>query len=295
MNTHEHTAPGMQALNLDEVARNAGELPALPGIATTALNLIDDPRASARDIQFVIAKDQALTARILKIVNSVMYCFQREVSTLSHAIAILGTETVRSVIVAACMQQALQAGPAGSGQDLTTQLFWKHSWGAAVAAKAIAISTQYPVSEEAFTCGLLHDMGKMVMLKNRRDLYSEILNDAYRGETDFYQAELRVFGFTHVYIGALLVSKWRFPTQLIEGILYHHDFAASPNHRRLAAIAALADRMMALLEVGFIKDASLKLEEESSAEFLKLSEPVLRSMTADIRTMILTLPGGAKS
>jgi putative nucleotidyltransferase with HDIG domain len=280
-----------QVRALEEIARNAGELPAFPGIAMSAMQLIDDPNTSARELQFVIAKDQALTARILKIVNSAMFCFEREVSTLSHAIAIIGLDTVRSVIVAATVQQMFHSG---SGKDLTAQLFWEHSWGAALAAKAIALSTKYPVVEEAFTCGLLHDMGKMVMLRNRTALYREILNDVYRGASNFCDAELQAFGFTHAQVGALLATKWRFPAQLIESILYHHDVASASDHRQLASITSLADRMMAVLEVGFHKDKSLKLEEEASAQILKLTAPVLQKMVADVQTMILTLPGIAR-
>jgi HD-like signal output (HDOD) protein len=281
---------GSPVLDLQEIARSAGDLPALPDTVMTAMQLTSDPNVNAQRLQLVIAKDQALTARILKIVNSAMYCFDREISTLSHAIAILGLETVRSVIVAASVQQIVQT-TAISAKDLTTQLFWEHSWGAAVAAKAIAVLTRYPVSEEAFTCGLLHDMGKVVMLKNRSGQYREILNDVYRGAASFCEAEQQAFGFTHAHVGALLALKWHFPPQLVEGILYHHDFVNAPNHSRLAAIAALADRMMAALGVGFCKDKSLKLEEEASTEHLQLTLPLLEKIVADVQVKIPTLPG----
>lgn len=279
---------------LQEIARNTGDLPALPAITATALQMTDDPRVSVRDLQSLIAQDQALTARILKIVNSAMYSFAREVSTLSHAISILGLDTVRSIIVGASVQQLFSSN-ATSGRDLTTKLFWEHSWGAAVAGKLIAARTNYAVAEEAFTSGLLHDMGKMVLLRNRGALYTEILNEVYRGTATFSEIETRTFGFSHAHVGALLASKWRFPAQLVEAILYHHDFAAAAKHHRLAAITALADRMMAFLGVGFQKDASLELDKEASAEHLKLTAPILDKMIADVQTMIRTLPGTARS
>ncbi len=277
---------------LQEIARSAGDLPALPMITTTALQMTDDPRASVRDLQVLIAQDQALTARILKIVNSAMYSFAREVSTLSHAISILGLETVRSIIVGATVQQLFNSN-ATSGRDLTTKLFWEHSWGAAVTAKVIAARAAYSVAEEAFTCGLLHDMGKMVLLRNRSALYTEILNEVYRGTSTFCEIETRTFGFSHAHVGALLASKWRFPAQLVEGILYHHDFAAASKHRKLAAIACLADRVMAFLGVGFQKDGNTQLEKEASAEYLKLTATVLEKIIADVQTMIRTLPANS--
>jgi putative nucleotidyltransferase with HDIG domain len=259
-----------------------------------ALKLTQDPEVNARELQAVIAKDQALTARILKIVNSAMYCFEREVSTLTHAIAILGMDVVRSIIVAASVQQVFQSGTAG-GWDLTSKLFWEHSWGAATAAKAIASRTDYAVAEEAFTCGLLHDMGKMVMMKNQNRIYNEILKKVYCGEATFSEAEVRAFGFSHAHVGALLALKWRFPPQLVEGILYHHDFTQAPGYRQLAAIASLSDSMMIHLEVGFRKDKSLKLEDEATARYLKLTAPVLVKMAAEVHAMIPSLPGRANS
>jgi len=293
----EHTdsfGTELQVKGLQEIARNSGDLPALPGTAVMAMQLADKPEVSARELQFVIAKDQALTARILKIVNSAMYSFDREVSTLTHAIAILGLDTVRSIIVAAAIQQVFPSGSA-AGKDLTSKLFWEHSWGTALAAKAIAVNTNYPVPEEAFTCGLLHDMGKMVILKNRGELYRDILSDVYRGATTFCEAESRAFGFSHAQVGALLSQKWRFPPQLTEAILYHHDCLAAPKHRKLAAIVALANGMMTVLEVGFQKDKSLKLEEEASAKCLTLSAQVLPRIVTDVQTMIHKLPAMTRS
>jgi HD-like signal output (HDOD) protein len=281
-------------LDLQAIANRAGDLPAFPSTAMAAMQMTEDQDVSTRELQSVIAKDQALTARILKIVNSAMYCFEREVATLSHAISILGLDTVRSIIVAAAVQQIFQKG-AGPATDLTGKLFWEHSFGTAVAAKAIAARSNYPVPEEAFSSGLLHDMGKMVMLKNQSQRYQQILNEVYCGEATFLEAELATFGYTHAQLGSLLATKWRFPAQLGESILYHHDFAAAPRHRNLAAITMLADAMMVVLEVGFRRDKSLKLENQPAAKHLNLSAPILQKMTAEVQTMMPVLSGNMRA
>jgi HD-like signal output (HDOD) protein len=287
--TSNATVPDLQA-----IANRAGDLPAFPSTATAAMQMTDDPDVRIRELQSVITKDQALTARILKIVNSAMYCFEREVSTVSHAITILGLDTVRSIIVAAAVQQIFQKRSAPT-TDLTSKLFWEHSFGAAVAAKTIAARINYPVPEEAFSSGLLHDMGKMVLLRNQGQLYHEILNEVYCGAATFCDAELTAFGYTHAQLGSLLAAKWRFPAQLVESILHHHDFAAAPTYRRLAAITSMADSMMVALEVGFRKDKSLKLEDELSAKYLNLTAPILQKTAAELRTMIPMLSGNARS
>ena len=278
-----------EGLDLQTVVSGSGDLPALPGTAMAAMQMLDNPNVNAKELQTVIARDQALAARILKICNSAMFGFHQEVASLPHAITILGLERVRSIIVAATLQQMFRT--AAASKDLTSQLFWEHSWGAGVAARTLAVAARFPAPEEAFTCGLLHDIGKMVLLKNRGDQYRDILNDVYRGAASFHQAELQIFGFSHAHVGALLASKWHFPAQLVQGILCHHDITAAPLHRRLAAITSLADRMMIFLEVGFQKDKTLKLEEDVSAQYLNLTAQVLQKLAAGVKAMTVALPG----
>jgi hypothetical protein len=99
-----------QDARMEEVARQVGDLPSLPAAAAEALRLLDDPSVSADDLQRVIGRDQALAAHILRIANSAMYCLQRQVSVLSHAIAILGLDALRSVVVAASIRSVFYSG-----------------------------------------------------------------------------------------------------------------------------------------------------------------------------------------
>jgi HD-like signal output (HDOD) protein len=133
----------------------------------------------------------------------------------------------------------------------------------------------------------------MVLLRNQTQLYQEILNEVYCGGATFIKAEYQAFGYTHAHLGSLLALKWHFPTQLVEGILYHHDYGGAPNHQRLAAITSLADSMMVVLEVGFRKDKALKLEDEASAKYLNLTSPTLQKTVAELQTMIPSFSGNA--
>lgn len=274
--------------SLDEIAAQVGDLPALPSVALEALRVLEDPEVTARQLQYVIMKDQALTARILKIVNSAMYYLRNEVSTVSHAIAILGLRTVRSIIMAASVQQAFQIYRK-STSGLATQLLWQHSWGAAIAAKAIAVCVGYSNPEEASTSGLLHDIGKMAIMCNRPQEYDEVINAVYRGDSSFCQAEQEMFGFTHSDVGAMLVSKWLFPPQLSEAIQYHHDLEGAEDHSQLAAITNLANLIMAFLQIGFKTNRSVKLEEEPVSRLLKLHPETLHKLTSEVETIIAKL------
>jgi putative nucleotidyltransferase with HDIG domain len=271
--------------SLDEIAAHVGDLPALPDVALEALRVIEDPEVTARQLQYVILKDPALTARILKIVNSAMYCLRSEVSTVSHAITILGLKTVRSIIMAASVQQAFQKyAPRTSG--LATQLLWQHSWGAAIAAKAIAVCVGYSNPEEASTSGLLHDIGKLGIMSNRPREYDEIISAVYGGDSAFYQAEHERFGFTHSDVGALLALKWRFPPQLAEAIQYHHDFEGAADFKKLAAITNLANLFMVSLQIGFKTTRSVDFDSEPASKLLSLSPETLEKLTSEVEIMV---------
>ncbi len=281
-------------LDPEKIARSAGDLPAFPAIAMQALQLCEDPRTSARQIQYVIAKDQALTARILKVVNSALYYLSREVSTLSHAIAIMGFDTVRSIIVAASVQGVFHAG-GQRAHGLAAQLLWQHSWGAGVAAKALAVDSRYNNPDEAFIAGLLHDIGKMVLIKNRPHLYGEVINAVHQGQATFHQAEIERLGFSHAHLGSLVASKWQFPEQLVVAIRDHHEGKLTAPHSHLTAIVALANRCMQVLQIGFEKNPELMLENEPAAQHLRLEQPAIQKLVSEVQMILSKSPGFEKN
>jgi HD-like signal output (HDOD) protein len=283
------SATRLQGLELEEVARQVGDLPSLPVSATEALRLMEDPEVTIEALQRVLGRDQGLAAQILKIANSAMYCLQRQVSTLSHALAILGLDALRSIVVAASIRNVFYSGRR-SQRSLPLHLLWQHAWGAAVMAQSIARRARYRNTDEAFTCGLVHDLGKLVMLKNHAPAYAEIVRAVDRGEGGFSSIEQQVFGFTHAQVGALLVLKWCFPVQLVEGILHHHDMAPTPEYAALTAVASLANRYMVLTGIGFEKDPSLVLEDEPGARALGLQAAELDELLAEAREIGSHLP-----
>jgi putative nucleotidyltransferase with HDIG domain len=277
-----HDAQTAQSeLNLNALIANVKDLPPLPGIVIRAMEMALDPNCSVKGLQLLISQDQALSAKILRIVNSAMYALRREVSTVSHAVSVLGLQTVSSVIMAASVERVFN-----SAKDLGTKIMSEHSWGAALAARAIAKRVRYENSEEALVCGLMHDVGKPVMLMNLQSRYNEIISEVYRGDTNFNQAELLAFGFSHAHVGAMLARKWNFPPQLAEAVGYHHNPLSAPNHRQLACIINLGNLFMISMGIGFEKNEDLDLEKQPSAEYLNLTGPVLHTITDDIALAI---------
>jgi putative nucleotidyltransferase with HDIG domain len=275
--------------NLNDLISQVKDLPPLPNIVSRAMEIAHDPKGSVRELQILIAKDQALSAKILRIVNSAMYALRREVSTVSHAVSVLGIDTVFSVIMAISVENIFQ-----SAKSLGTKLLSDHSWGTAIASRAIAKRLHYDKPEEAMVGGLMHDIGKPILMQNFPDMYNEIANDVYRGETNFHQAELQAFGFSHSHIGALLARKWNFPHQLVEAVGHHHNPLSAPSCRQLSCIVSLANSFMVSMGIGFERDEGLDLEKQPSAEQLKLSKTVIKALIAETQSGIQATSGMGK-
>ena len=269
-------------IHLKRITSRVVNLPPMPVTAARALQMTQDPMTTARDLQVIISQDQALSARILRIVNSAVYYFRQEVSTVSHAVALLGMETIRSIIMAASVQQAMQVG-LRMGNDLGTKLMADHSWAAAIASRLIAQRVKYAMPEEALICGLMHDIGKAVLYQAMPVEYLEILSSVYRREATFHESEMGIWGFSHAHVGALLAGKWNFPRQLSEAIGYHHNPLSAPNFRQLACIISLSNRMMISLEIGFERNKALMLRSLPEFDFLRLAQSDLDAIIPEVQ------------
>jgi putative nucleotidyltransferase with HDIG domain len=282
------------ALRLKQLAAKTKDLPPIPAMALKALQMLRNPKVSVGDLQAVIGRDQALVAKILRIVNSAMYGLRCEVSTVSHAITLLGMETLRSVIMAASVQHVFQSGTVRV-QDLSSKLLAEHSWGTALCARKLAQYTKCADAEESFLCGLMHDIGKPVLMKNFPDRYGSIVSSVYQGEMRFHEAEMGMFGFSHAHLGAVLAEQWNFPPQLSEGIGYHHNPLSAPDFMQLACITNLSNLAMLVLEIGFEKNKDIDLAAQPSAKALGLTGNVIEDLLRDVRAGLERMPSIFKS
>jgi putative nucleotidyltransferase with HDIG domain len=271
-------------LNLSTLIAKVKDLPPLPTVVMKALELIQDPEVSIRDLQQLISQDQALSAKMLRIVNSAVYSLRREISTVSHAVDVLGIETVKSILMATSVEGVFQ-----TSTDLGTKLMSDHSWGTAIAARAIARRVRYENPEEAMICGLMHDIGKPVLMQNYQSRYSEIVSEVYKGTTTFSEAEIIAFGFSHAHVGALLARKWNFPIQLSDAVGYHHTPMSALSHIELASIINLADLFMISMGIGVEKNPNTELDKQPASEFLKLDGAKLAEIAGEIQTAVKSM------
>lgn len=233
-------------------------LPPVPFLMLEVSKMLENPRIGASDLSKVISKDQAMVAKILTVANSPLYGLPRRVSTLEFAIVILGFDQIKNIIVAFSMMDAFRTI---DERNWNKRAYWFHSIMTAVAAKRIADDLGYRRSGEAFTVGLLHDLGITVIHKYFNNKFHEIVALVESQKMSYLSAEEKVMKLSHQEIGKFLIEKWNLPDSIGDGILYHHTPSLAADNRELAAIVHLADCMTQRFLIGdFDWDENLMLD-----------------------------------
>jgi putative nucleotidyltransferase with HDIG domain len=257
-----------QSEQLQRMIMTTRDLPAMPQVASKVLELSSDPNTSARQLQSVIADDQALTARILKIANSAMYSCSRQIKTLTDAIVMLGFNSIRSLVVTSAARNLYNMKSSQTG--LKERLLWEHSIGCAFACRLLVEKRIPALTEEAFLAGLLHDIGKLVLNMRVPGDFDQVVQVVYNENRSFANTELEVLGFNHTLVGAMLVNKWKFSPALEHVILNHHNPEALCADDPLLLYLDLGNSLCHKLGIGFIDEPDLDIEGCSANRILRL-------------------------
>ena len=218
-------------------------LPTPPIVFTQITKVINNPYTSAQEIGAIIAEDPALTAKVLKLTNSAYYGVSRSITSVKQAIVILGLDAIKSLVISASVFEAMPA--AGSLTKEYLENFWRHSLVVAVMAKIISKSVKRGFlqdAEIAFSSGLLHDIGKLIIVSHAPEDYSTIKTMQQQSSASEIEIEFAVLEFTHADLGSYLTSKWSLPGEICFAIMNHHSREAMEVDS-LAAIMHLADHL----------------------------------------------------
>ncbi len=208
-----------------EQLKNSPQLPTLPAIALQVLDLVRREDASINDIAKLIQNDAALATKILKTVNSSFYGLPKEVSTISRALVILGMQSVKTLALGFSLVSSLKPT---KGDCFDYELFWKRSVYSAVACRTLAKRRKLPQMEEAFICGLLADLGTLVMHRVIGLEYDALLKQSSGDQNRLVELCRSSFDLDHAQVGGMLTEAWGMPRVLVEPIRHHHNVEGAP-------------------------------------------------------------------
>ncbi|MCE3262995.1 MAG: histidine kinase [Pseudoduganella sp.] len=254
-------------LTYDDVVKNLDDLPSLPAVVMELLNSIDQEEVDIAVLAKKVSHDQALTAKTLRLANSSLFGLQVKVTTIQQAITFLGFQSTRNLITAAAVTGCF-TGKLCPGFDHRS--FWRHSIATAACAKVLARHVRFN-QDYAFTAGLLHDIGRLVLVSSFPELYGEVI--AYQRAQDCYtlEAERAVLGIDHVEAGLALAEHWNFSDTMRLAIAGHHE-PQKPGAGFLAAIIHVADAVVHALDLAQNPDDMVPPVSTVAWQALNLSE-----------------------
>lgn len=283
----------MTRMTMADIIKSVRELPALPVIVIELMSTMDQEDASGNELAEKLSRDQALTAKTLRLANSSFYGMQSKVTSIQQAIAILGFNGVRTIVTTAAVIGNFSDKP-GSTFDFLG--FWRHAVATAVCAKLLAKHLRLN-QDYAFMIGLLHDIGRLVLVTCSPQRYAEVL--AHRQEHDccLLDSEIAVLGVPHTAVGSALAAHWKFPPLMQKAIEDHHDKAhgTAPS---LAGLVHIADGIAHALDLSGVDN---DLVPPISAETWKslalqqdVADGIFRETEAqfeEARQILLTMQG----
>lgn len=198
------------------------ELPTLPEVAVEVCNLTHSETSSASDLERLIITDQALTTKVLAVANSAYYGRRETVDTIRQAVVLIGFSAVQDLVLGVSVMGLFD--PALQVPGMTMKGLWAHSVGVAAAAAALAKIAPWAVgSDRAFIAGLLHDIGKPLLLTLFPEYFAEAAAYAHQNRVPFIEAERKTIMVTHDVLGDTFARASFFPPRLLAGIGGHHD------------------------------------------------------------------------
>ncbi|MBR7778709.1 HDOD domain-containing protein [Undibacterium rugosum] len=209
----------MSSMFADQLVLALEELPSLPQVLSELIEAIDHDNVDQHCITMRIAQDQILTSKTLRLANSSFYGLSYRVNSLSDAVFILGFRSLRTLVTSAAIANLLHRFVLDR-KDV--DYFFEHSISVAIFAKLLAAHV-CANQEQAFTTGLIHDLGKLALVTKFPDEYAEVTHYQKEHACARYEAENAVLSTSHASIGAMLACKWRFPLEMQQAVSAHHD------------------------------------------------------------------------
>ncbi len=222
-------------------------IPTLPVIIERLNSIIYNPQTSAKEVAKVLSMDPALSSKILRIVNSAFYGLPNRITSVTHAIIMLGFNTVKNVAISSSVLDIFKK----EASDINfLKEIWKHSIGVASVSKILSKHLGQVVLEEFFMAGLLHDIGYIALFAYQYDKFVQFLERSHSSSESTITLERSVFGYDHQEIGGYLFQKWNMPKMLEETVAYHHIPLLAREHNFPVSVVCVADNICKALSLG---------------------------------------------
>jgi HD-like signal output (HDOD) protein len=268
--------------NLDPKAlrtrvENISTVPTVPSVLKQLSTIIENPKISLNEISHFVSKDPALTTKILQMVNSALYGFPGRISSVNHAVMLLGLNVVKGLLLSVSVFEIMHKAMIGLRE---------HSIGVAIASKVIAQKKGLKEPEEVFVAGLLHDVGKVILILMYPDEYDKAVKESEASAIAIFDTERNHFSETHAAVAGWLSEKWHFPKKLCDCLANHHRPQVSTLAPLETSIVHMADILVKARGIGFSGDNLVPELNPQAHEILNLTEEDLREVLKELEDSV---------
>jgi putative nucleotidyltransferase with HDIG domain len=266
----------MNTISLEQAVGTVRDLPSLPSVVVQLIRTFGEADVGVGDLAAQIAKDQAIAAKTLRLANSSFYGLQSRVTTIDQAITVLGFDSVRSLVTAAGIVGQFSAC---ENERFDFAAFWCHAVGTALSAKGVA--RQAGCNQEfAFVSGLLHDIGRLVLVTRFPEQYRAAQAFQRENECDMLRAERAVLGLDHAVVGRALAQHWKFP-DLIQRAIGHHHAPERADLGDIPSVVHVANVIVHALDLGGGEDELVPPVVQDAWDSLGIDAAGLRRVFAE--------------
>ncbi len=268
-----------------EILSGIYDLPSFPAVATRLIALLQNSDTNIQEIVRIIELDPALTARLLRAANSAYWGLPVRVYHAREAILRLGYDRTAQLVIAMTMGPIMNIEV--SGYLLGYRDLWQHSVATAVAAECLAIRVKSQNASEAFTAGLLHDVGKLVMNRFVADNHRKLDELTNTSGQSYAEAETQEFSINHAEVGAEILEYWMLPSSIVNAVRYHHEPQRSyPDGLLLVEIVNVANAMVLMAGIGVGRDGLRFRVDKPSIERFNLSPRAVAEMMSQVASRL---------
>lgn len=262
------------------LAEKLRDIPTLSTVVLSILDLVNNPKSSATQVADILRRDQVLSAKLLRTINSSFYNLSTEITDIPKALGFLGFNTLSAIVLGTSVFSSFEVR---SAPYFNVIEFWKHSLGAALAAELFAKHIRYARPEEAFSCGLLHDIGKVALFQVSKDEIKAVTELAKRDSMSFLDAEMALGLPGHAVLGERLAERWKLPIVIRKAIRFHHrDIetmeSIAPNQKPSIMLATLGNVLVGRLKLGHSGSYRDESYPENYLQALNISPELLQSI-----------------
>lgn len=267
-----------------QVVSNIRNLPTPPIVFHQIQKVINDPKVSAGQIAKILQEDPAMSVKVLKLTNSAFYGLQREIESVKQAVIIVGLEAIKNLVLSASVLDMFK------GKDIDQEFqekFWRHSLAVGFCARLLSRIGRVRGMldpDSAFSGGLLHDIGKVIMCCFLQKEHAQVKQErALDREAPSYQVEERVLGYNHAQIGAILAEQWKLPRRLNDAVAFHHHPQLCESEELIPYVIHIANYVSK--KTFYDRDERFLVGqlEDGVLDFMQISESDLEQLTGSLQ------------